>query len=286
MLQLPRIDLSFPWAVSDAGYEWRRGEGLKVLLCEKNVAHARKWVYQPLLQYPALFREVATLEGRDQIRRFADNYGLIFDQFELTDHVRDRGQYYSIGAAFGTSLTVWAQEIADIGFLIELWDSIEAGRINALRKLISWKAGEAASYQLTTPKRSMWKLLSPTEVGHPFKEGEVLNPARHALQHEINDRLSGDRSAGISYAPRLLRRADGKLRLMLRPRNLLSAIWLQFAQVVGHSYELTRCPSCERYFLPKRNDAITCSDACRQRKKRGLAANKVFRRRPVRNLVD
>ena len=262
------IQLDFPWLVSEAGYEWRLGKGSKALLCEKNVPGARRWVYQPLLEYPALFRDFAKLVGRDDIRRFADQYGVIFNQYGPSDVIREPGEYHSVGAANGTSLNVWAQEIADLSFLIDMWDSINAGRVSSLRHLISWKMGGAIEYQFVTPRRKSWKLLAPAGAVHPFKEGEVLNPARHALQGEINNRLSDGDSDRISYPPRLVRNAAGRLQIVLRPRNLLSAIWLQFAQVVGGSYELRNCAMCSRHFLPSRSDAITCSDVCRQKKSR------------------
>jgi hypothetical protein len=274
MLRSATIDLSFPWVVSEGGYEWRVGKGSKALLCERNLRDVCWRVYQPLLEYPALFREFAELEGLDQIRKFADQHGVLFGNYSPADHVVGRGKYYSVGAAFGTTLNAWAQEIADISFLIDIWESIEAGRINKLRNLILWREGGAVEYQLVTPKRRNWKLLARAGAAHASKEGEVLNPARYVLQRELNDRLSnenassGGRSDGVSYAPRLLRRADGTLHLIARPRNLLSAIWLQFAQVVGGSYELRRCPICHRHFLPKRTDAITCTDVCRQKKSR------------------
>jgi hypothetical protein len=261
-------ELSFPWVVSDAGHEWRGGQSSRAVLCERNIPGASGWVYHPLLEYPALFREFAELQGLNQIRKFADQYGVLFSDYSDVDHVLERGRYWSVGAAHGTSLNVWAQEIGDITFLVDIWDSIEAGRVSKLRDLISWKKGGVVEYLFVTPTRSSWKLLAPAGRSHPFKEGEVLNPARHLLQQEINERLSGGHSSGISYAPRLLRRSDGTLHLFLRPRNLLSAIWLQFAQVVGGCYELRQCPICERYFLPKRSDAKTCNDACRQKKSR------------------
>jgi hypothetical protein len=274
MLRASTIELDFHWVVSEAGYEWRLGRGPKALLCERNVRDAGRWVYQPLLEHPALFREFAELQDRDEIRRFADQYGVMFDQYEPSDSVRERGKYHSVGAAFGTSLKAWTQEIGDISSLINMWDSIEARRISEIRDLISWKKGGAVEYQLVTPKRTSWKLLAPAGATHTFKEGEVLNPARLALRQEINSRLAnetlsaGGPSNGISYVPRLLRGSDGTLHLIARPWNLLSVIWLQFAQVVGGSYVLNKCPICRRYFRPKRSDAVTCTDACRQKKKR------------------
>lgn len=268
------IELSFPWFVSEAGHEWRRALGSGTVLCERNIADAPRRVYQPLMEYPALFREFAELDGLDEIRRFADRYGVLFDRYGLGDTVREKASYHSVGAASGSSRTTWLRSIAEIKIVVDLWDSIEGGKIQRLRNLISWKVGGSVEYQFTTPSRQSWKLLASAGETHPFKPGELLKPARYALQREINDRLSNEDSsdqqalAGISYAPRLLRRPDAKLHVVMRPRNLLSAMWLQLAQVVGGSHELRKCPMCSRHFLPSRSDAVTCSDVCRQKKSR------------------
>lgn len=229
------------------------------------------------MKRPALFREFAELDGLDQIRKFADQYGVLFNKYSPVDHVKERGEYYSVGASFGTSLNLWLRKIAEIKSLVDVWESIASGRIKNLGSLISWKEG-AVHYHFVTPSRSSRKLLVQAGEENPFKPGEVLRPARYALQREINDHLSTEDSSReqaltkISYMPRLLRDADAQLHLAIRPRNLLSAMWLQFAQVVAGAYELRRCSMCSRHFLPARNDAVTCSGACRQKKSRKARA--------------
>jgi hypothetical protein len=56
------------------------------------------------------------------------------------------------------------------------------------------------------------------------------------------------------------------------PPNLLAAMWLQFAHAVTGEFQLQLCAGCGKYFQvgpgARRADATTCSDACRQRKKR------------------
>lgn len=274
MWRATAIELSFPWTVSESGYEWRDAEGSGAVLCERNIRDARSWVYQPLRQFPVLFREFAELDGLEQIRRFADQYGVLFDRYELEDSVSAKGTYHSVGAASGTNRTEWLRRIAEMKLLVDLWDAIEGCKIQSLRNLISWEKGGHVVYRFITPSRRSWKLLARAGEAHAFRPGELLKPARYALQNEINDRLASENSSsaqdfrGISYAPRLLRRSDTQLRVVLRPHNLLSAMWLQFAQVVGGSYELRKCPICGGYFRPKRSDAITCDGACRQKKSR------------------
>jgi hypothetical protein len=270
-LRSSELELSFPWFVSGAGYEWTGGRGSRARLCQRNIPKSGRW-YHPLFEYPALFRVFAELQGPDQIRRFADQYGVLFDEYSESDSVQEPGRYWSIGAARGTSLNAWAQEIADMKCLTEIWDSIRAGSIKNLKNLISWKRG--VEYELLTPIRVTSDTLAVAGAAHPFREGEILKPARHVLQREINKRLSDEYSLtkqtaeGFSYFPILLRRSDDTLRVKIRPGNLLSAMWLQFAQVVGGSYELRQCPICHRHFVPKRSDAVTCKDSCRQKKSR------------------
>lgn len=265
MVRHPQIEINFRWFVSEAGYEWRGGQGSRARLCERNIPKSGQWVYYPLVECPALFRVFADLQGLDQIRGFADQYGVLFDA-EL-EHGR-----CSRGATRGTSLNAWAQEIADMKCLTEIWDSIRAGSIKNLKNLISWKRG--VEYELLTPIRVSSDTLAVAGAAHPFREGEILKPARYVLQREINKRLSDEYSLtkqtaeGFFYFPILLRRSDDTLCVKIRPGNLLSAMWLQFAQVVGGSYELRQCPICHRHFLPKRSDAVTCKDSCRQKKSR------------------
>src|SRR3954453_15861910 len=183
-MRRPTVDLSFVWEVSDAGYEWKTGFNSKLLLCERNVPNPRWRQYQPLSKTPTLFRNFADLCGKDDIRAFANRYGVLFNEYSLSDNVSRSGIYHSLRASSGTSIVSWAQEIADMAILLRIWDSIQAGCVKNLKNLISWRRG--IKYRFITPKRTSWHTLAPAGTTHPFKENEILKPARYVLQRELN----------------------------------------------------------------------------------------------------
>ncbi len=113
----------------------------------------------------------------------------------------------------------------------------------------------------------------------PFSENDVVLPAHYALQREINVRLSD-----YAAVPQLTWTSDKHgqhQRIIFRLPNLLSAMWLQFAQAVTSEFQLKKCPVCHTYFQAgpgaRRIDAITCGGKCRQakRKARGKATANV-----------
>jgi hypothetical protein len=174
---------------------------------------------------------------------------------------------------FGESFGTWSQEIGDMRVLVALWDDVQGRKVEKLGKLIKWTKKEVG-YVLETPKRESRVTLAhtylPENTFGPFSEKDVVLPARYALQREINVRLS-DHAA----VPQLVWTSDvpkNHQRIIFRLPNLLSAMWLQFAQAVTGEFQLKECPECHTYFQigpgARRSDSITCGDKCRQQKKR------------------
>ena len=267
---------AFSWKVSEAGYEWKKGVDSKPHLFERNIPGKGSWIYRPMIEYPGLFREFAGLEGKQAILEFANRYGVLFNRYSLNDSIAEKGSYRSVGASSGTAFKVWEREIEDMRILVSLWDTTNQNRISDLKQIVAWIDGQA-EYRIRTPKHYSYGSLTLLGVPHYFREGDLLLPARHALQWEINKRLSDEFTESEVYkigcVPRVVWNADGSQTLTIKPPNLLGAMWLQFAQFASGTYELKRCPGCGRYFQAgkgarRRADAITCSDACRQRKKR------------------
>jgi len=271
---------SFAWKVAEAGYQWKRSIRSRQHLYERNVPGGGFRIYHPMTDTPGLFREFVNLGGKEDIVEFANKYGVLFDRYSLDDGIGDKGKYWSIGAHNGTSLAVWGQEIADMSVLVAIWDSITSERISDLKRIIFWKEKDGergVEYKIETPKHITSEWLALPGAPHPFGEGDLLLPARYALRREINKRLSDEFNDSdvnkIACAPRLVWNPDGSQALAIMPPNLLGAMWLQFAQFASGRYQLKTCPGCGKYFqagegAPRRADAITCSDKCRQRKKR------------------
>ena len=57
--------------------------------------------------------------------------------------------------------------------------------------------------------------------------------------------------------------------MIVRPNNLLSALWLQLAHAVSRNLEFKQCAACSTFFEVKskkrKNEKIYCSDRCRVR---------------------
>ena len=153
--------------------------------------------------------------------------------------------------------------------LVDLWDQIKHRRLTNLRKIIEL-SDKGISYSIC----GRTVLLAHDEIllsapMNRFAPKDVVLPARYALQKEINRRL---RELQTLTVPQLAWTPDNHQRVIFRPSNLLAALWLQFAQAVTGEFQLKTCEGCGKYFQVgpggKRADATTCSDACRQRKKR------------------
>jgi hypothetical protein len=98
---------------------------------------------------------------------------------------------------------------------------------------------------------------------------DVVRPAWHLLQHELNDRL-----AEHSAMPALVWDGDPReLKVRLKPTSLISALWLQLVAAIGQEHSYRTCAACRTWFQvgpggDMRADAKYCSNACRQRKYR------------------
>lgn len=250
--------------VSKAGYEWLAGVDRRPRLVPRHVPGVGFRLCEP---HPGLFREFALLSPtRDAILGFAGQYGDLYNSYALEQSAVREDHTGTQGTSFGE----WTKEIGDMGVLVELWENIQHRRIAALKRIVKWTA-KSVGYLIATPRRSGDALLAHADIPGSgfsrFNRKDVLLPARCALQREINKRI-----AEQPTIPRLAWTPDHHQRLIFVPPNLLGAMWLQLAQAVAGEFELYPCDSCGKFFQRgpggRRADATTCSDACRQRKKR------------------
>ena len=234
-------------------------------------------VYRPLQENEGLFRDFSQIHSEKSVLQFADKYGLLFDVFGEGDSETSSNTdklLASIELSFGTSLKRWRREAGDLAVLVKLWDAISERKLDVLRSIIIWTENDEVRYEVKTPKNHNRRSLnrdSPDAGFQPFKRGDLLAPARYALQYELNERL-----ADMPTAPRLVWTPDNDQQMVFRPPNLLAAMWLQFAQAITGPYQLRKCAGCGRYFqvgpgASRRADALTCRDSCRQlKRKKGI----------------
>jgi hypothetical protein len=279
--QTPAVSIdpfTFRWWVDSAGHEWKKGAASPkdLLLVARNVPGSPLKLYYPLEKYPGLFRDFSVLRGKDDILQFANLYGTLFHGGYSSKGRAQGGTLGKdpIGKLFGTSLAQWEWEIADMRILVHLWESIVDRNVKELAHIVTWERDGSVGYKIDAPRRKPNVWLWVPSFGSPlpdvFKPGDILLPARYALQAEINARLANP-EIGLSV-PCLNWTPDLKQRITITPPNLLAGMWLQFAQTVTGNYLLKRCQGCGNYFQAgpggKRSDAETCGSTCRQRKAR------------------
>jgi hypothetical protein len=261
---------AFRARVSDAGYEWLKGEDDKLRLVPRRVPGTG---FHESDIGPGLFLQFKSLsETRAEIESFASVHGDLFNRYEPSQRIIHKDGT----ASYGLSLKTWTQEINDMKTVAGLWECIKGRNLAILQKVILWTDKEVGYVLRTSPKRRVRRVtLAHADIPNSgflrFSKEDVLLPARCALQEEINARL-----ADSPPVPRLVWTPDYHERVVLSPPNLLSAMWLQFAQAVTSEFELYPCDACGQYFQRgpggRRADSATCSDACRQRKNRKAKA--------------
>ncbi len=214
----------------------------------------QKWVYNPLHDYPGLFREFALLTSGNHAacREFADNYGLLGIGVMVD----------SPGEAFRTAelLSAWADHVQAMARAVWVWDRWAARDTDRLRERLSpvthldpleW------GYDETLPDGGHMGQLIPPASGKPFSTDDILAPAALLLVRWVNEALAPHTQPALLYDF-----STGRAVLRLRPSNLLGAMWLQFAQAIAQGDSFRGCASCGKWFKVN-----TAEDARKARKK-------------------
>jgi hypothetical protein len=255
--------------VHAAGYTWAKGKHDEKphLVPRKETGLGIRLKEVP----EGLFRQFAELEPtKSAIEIFSREYGgNLFSRQEFVNIISDLVVREDQTATWGASLDAWQGAIEEMKAFVELWDSIRNRSIAKLGKIIDWSdngVGYRIAGRYVNIAASDALLTCPLRR---FVHKDVLLPAQYALQIEINRKLEDPRTVTV---PRLAWTPDNYQRLIFMPSNLLAALWLQFAQAVTEELQLRACEVCGRYFQvgpgANRADRQTCSDKCRQQKKR------------------
>ncbi|HEV3194234.1 MAG TPA: hypothetical protein VGY54_27200 [Polyangiaceae bacterium] len=96
----------------------------------------------------------------------------------------------------------------------------------------------------------------------------LLERGRRQELVQYFNRSWGDRSWGVCRHELRLD-PDGRIYRVLVPRNLIHALWMQFAAHVESDAKLVRCGRCGQWFrtgtgMGRRDTAKWCSKACKQ----------------------
>lgn len=286
----PRPLIVFKWGPPELGFRWvsgqegassRAGRFLVEVEPHDHEQQRRREAGQALLlrrpretlvDSPALFRELADLEAsEDSIRAFAEEHGWL----GIEDDFR---QGYLVTK--GESYDAWSKEIGDLRHAVELLDMLRKGNAQALHE---WAVVESGWPSLSRPLLGeLWENAeSPrrteglaAERCEEIEGGSAEAKARLAIQLLANKRLRKHASA------ELIDRSDTSagslprgLYLHLAPKDLLGAIWIQFAEALDGESEFRRCAHCKRWFAisptARQRDSVYCGSPCRMRSYRG-----------------
>jgi hypothetical protein len=268
--------VGFWWDVLPRGYRWVRGS-LKVrpnvwqpgwMLVEDSepdepprlydpfTPDEPPRLYDPFTTDPGLFRNFAEVSSdRDSILAFANQYGMLGIGTWLGRFTPEK----RTAGTRGETPQDWGEAIAAMRRAVELWRMVENRDVDRLSTLIR-------------PSKTAWVYTGAGSVARmePVidlpQADDVVAPARFFVARWINDRLQGSAMPQLRYEPE-----TGKWVIQLIPGNLLSAMWLQFAQSIARNKRYRTCKGCSRWFEISTDETgfrinrEFCSDACKSR---------------------
>jgi hypothetical protein len=184
---------------------------------------------------------------------FANRYGLLGLQFEPFKTPSGKLiQAERVGA--------WVDEIDAMRRAVHLWEEIEKQEEESLlNHLRRWRPS-GATLGRDTVHFSGYKY----EIAEKIESGDVLARARLVLSELLAQKLRDHAS------PELVPDERAKnLSLRIVPKNLLGAMWLQFARTVEGSRDVRQCSMCGNWMFISpdtfRTNRRYCSDTCRVR---------------------
>ena len=171
----------------------------------------------------------------------------------------------------------WKEEIAEMGSFVALWESIANRDTAGLNQVISFNEREQAimyrssvSLPRRGTRRALWRgrrLDIDSPSGGPCPRGDLIESASYILADALSDKVR--LYAGLPTVAY----ERGCFRNRVVPKNLIGALWFQFASAVVRRAKFGQCAHCGGYFecrsegggQGKRAGAKYCSDTCRVR---------------------
>lgn len=288
------------WGVRKGGYRWAEEDeinqkGLIGLLGEVQPVSAPCLVpvidvdeerYNPL-SHPTLFGEFADVPpSRDEILAFANRYGFLR------------------ASLFGESLKDWSSQIRLLAQTVLMWEWWRERDVNTLSRSIEWQDGKLVLRDIYGGGRLFGEPTAPNTFPEPedrivfFTPDEysaaysnwIRNPSGPTPTLGLRGSFAGEdvlgaclRLISLQISAQLddqietaFNNSDG---IIFRPKSLLGAMWLQFAEAVAGRQEYKRCEKCKRWMLKfnaKGKERKFCSNACKQAVK-----NKRFRAKQI-----
>jgi hypothetical protein len=285
----------FSWNVPENGYQWveaqraagpgrgpDKGAEFERVLVE--IPSGRYRSYNPLLEYPALFRKFATLDQNEAaIQAFANKFGalslgnvrgfpVLGDYFSTVN----MGYFWTAEAegvgrqeVHGDSFNAWRQRIVTMRQAVDIWALVRNGDRVALERFIHW--AEGPEIHCRYPGRGVSLIASP--IYHPellsrVPPGNTIIAAKMFLVRELQENLTGR----VSWRPVLSESGDVCSRVV--PQSLLGCLWLELEDAITGDRTQIPCPVCSEWFEVRssgvRSDKMYCSPRCKTRAHRDL----------------
>jgi hypothetical protein len=280
----------FYWEVPEQGFRWVDEPGdvntiaSRSLVLASATAAGTQWKRYNPLRCRSLFATFAqTPLTEDGILAFAKEYGLLGpscavrlpepivlkgDPLSGIPNFCDDHTFYRMGV--GESFESWSSEIATMRRMHDLWIAVRDGNLPPLRRMLAQGSIKEAESKFQTHVNTPvglfpWPDLSLSLSSAPYLKASpsLRLMAWRELQDTISNRLIEHVNCRLIYS------ADrGRPRLQFIPKNLLGALWLQFARAVDGGNEFRRCAYCQSWIEPSEHGRVTrryCSGTCRRK---------------------
>jgi hypothetical protein len=216
----------------------------------------------------------------EEICDFATQYGYLGETSLIT---RTRpGE-----ASSGELVSKWIREIYVLKEIYELYAAWKRQDTSELRQRIVWRGHACKEDSAVEFQSSFGSRITIANTSHEryidrlrqFEHGDVHGPAMFHVQITVNEYLHDHTGTHLFWTTEYAREKQrfvgldplhNKPSLYVVPKNLLGAIWLQFARMIDSGSEIQRCATCKVLFATgggrqtaRRTDALFCSNRCR-----------------------
>jgi hypothetical protein len=270
----------FSWVVPEKGFEWSTDvvavsdivepittpdyKHQKPYLIPKKEGTNKGRYYSPLEERPGLFSEFAKLSlNPESILKFANKYGSLGISTMVGYKTIKDDRVVVPMSLLGEGLNIWQNEIINIKQVYDIWHYLDNGWETRLKLRIHWHGNvlyfsnkDISNFkeyqdQNLFPRDILWAINIHDEAYNSFVKGDVVAPAKYLILKEINKKLKEN------VSPRILRDSAWNLHPYIMPRNLLSALWLQFYLAVTGQKRFIQCDICGELIEIKRNNRKT-----------------------------
>jgi len=250
----------FNWPVPRAGFRWLTAHTVANPKRERWLTDGQPFsllrrderIYRPLREHTGLFLIFAELQAtEDDIAALAGRFGSLLGDTGEQIALRENAVGKDLSAlAWAERADVWQFEINAMKSATAVWTAIRDNDSPALERFLKLNplfggGSKAIAGGRSTSENPAWLCLN-------------------YIQAEVNLRLEHQVTLQLERDPKV-----PEAKLILAPKNLLGALWLQFSLAVEGHKEFRQCAQCQEPFevsvdaTGRRPDARFCRGLCR-----------------------